>query len=534
MQFISMPIWIFTGLAVLTAGVLAVLQYLRIRPRRIRVVTTLFWQQAADQARARTLFGRFRHPRTYLLLLAASLLVLLALATPVFHGARQPHRVIVLEAGLAMTAADHRFDNALELVRAEAASLGEDRVAVITADPRPRLLKHFDESLVALEDRLAKVNAADTPVIREDLLRTAKSLLAGRENGEVVLVSAQPVTTGDAGVRVLAAGEVLDNAFILSAVFVPDTADPTRGAFHCRVGFTGKLADTLAVKIIRADQALLEQSAEFQPGEVKEFVVPGIAADGHRLTASVTGRDAIARDSRIDFQVPDRRRILLVPVDGIKLPPVLTAVIDSLREVTTKATGDASLPVVRVGPVGSGARILIQPAEAGGELMAVRPSGHPLMDGLAFEDAVCRAPATSLNVSEGNLPLLLVNGSPLASLNPDTNQLTIAATLFDEDASIVRRTGYMVFWSNMLHHLAGWRNEPLTLSPTQADRSADAASASLILKAGMGNFDLVSGAHSATPAELGGPRMPAWQWLLAAALALMVLEAVLNIRGRIS
>ena len=33
-----MSVWLFTGLAVLTAGVLAALQVLRIRPREVRVV----------------------------------------------------------------------------------------------------------------------------------------------------------------------------------------------------------------------------------------------------------------------------------------------------------------------------------------------------------------------------------------------------------------------------------------------------------------------------------------------------------------
>ena len=50
MQFTEMSIWLFSGLAILTAGVLAVLQYLRIRPRQVRVITTLFWQQAWSAA----------------------------------------------------------------------------------------------------------------------------------------------------------------------------------------------------------------------------------------------------------------------------------------------------------------------------------------------------------------------------------------------------------------------------------------------------------------------------------------------------
>ena len=534
MQFSAMSIWLFTGLAVLTAGVLAALQFLRTRPRQVRVVTTLFWQQAADQAQARTLFERFRHPRTYLLLLAVALLMLLALAQPVFQSAHQPYRVIVLEAGLSMTAADERFDKALELVKSEAASLDENHVAVIIADPLPRLLKHFDESLATLESRLGEVKAAENPVIREDLLRAGKSLLAGREKGELVLVAAQPVKVEDTSIRMLAAGGVMDNAFILSAVFVPDAADLTRGTFQWRVGFTGNQPGELAIKVIRENQTLLEQSVGFKPGEVREFSVPGLAADGSRLTASVTGADAIAGDSRVDFSLPDRRRIRVVAVDGFELPPVLASVFDSLPEITTGKQEGADLKVIRIGALDSDAQIVIQPADAGGEMMAVRPSDHRLVDGLVFEDALCRAPAKPLEIANNSQPLLLAGGATLASLDADAKQLTVAASLFDADASLVRRTGYLVFWSGMLHHLAAWSDEPLTLQPVRASRTADVASNGMILKAGMGNFDLLPDAIAATPADSGGARPPVWQWLLIGALALMMLEAFLNLRGRIS
>lgn len=533
MQFTAMSIWLFAGLAILTAGVLAALQYLRIRPRKLRVITTLFWQQAADQAQARALFERFRHPRTYLLLLAASLLLLLALAQPALHDADQPHRVIVLEAGLAMTAADGRFDNALELVRAQATSLAEDRVAVIAADPHPRLIKHFDEPLVSLESRLAAVRAADRPVIRKDVLRRAGSLLAGLDHGEVVLVSAQPVKVDDARVRVLPAGEVFRNAFVLSATFVPDPNDLTRGAFECRVGFAGKKAGAVTVKVMRGDKELLGREVDFQPGEARPFRVTGVAADGGVLSAVLAGSDAVAGDSRFDLRLPDRRRILVAPADGANLPPVLVSVLDSLSEVTTDAVEDANMPVVRVGPAGSEAAVLIHPADANGPLMPVRPSGHPLVDELVFEDALCRAPVTPVTPDGGSQPLLLVGNSPVAALSQDAGRLSVCETLFDADASLVRRTGYMVFWSHMLHHLAGWRSEPLTLSPSQARRPADVDVASQILKADMGSFDLDLDAQAATPAENGAFRVPLWQMLLAAALVLFVVEAVLNIRGRI-
>ncbi|MGL5019125.1 MAG: hypothetical protein ACRDBP_13395, partial [Luteolibacter sp.] len=291
MQFTAMSVWGFAGVAVLTAGALAALQYLRVRPRRTRVVTSLFWSQAAEQARARTLFERFRHPRTFLLLLAASLLVLLALAAPVFHTENKPHRVIALEAGLDMNANDERFENALNLVRAEARSLGEERVAVIAADPQPRVLKHFDESLAAMTARLARMKPADSPVIRGDLLESADSLLTGRKNGEVVLITAQPTTVNDDKIRVLAAGEITDNAFILSAVFAPDSVDPTRGTFHCRVGFTGKQSATVTATITRGDDPLPNQTMGIDPGGNKEFTVANLAADGALLSIALSGNE---------------------------------------------------------------------------------------------------------------------------------------------------------------------------------------------------------------------------------------------------
>jgi hypothetical protein len=525
MEFTAMSAWVFAGLAALTAGVLAALQYLRVRPRRTPVVTSLFWRQAVEQAKARTLFERFRHPRTYLLLLAASLLVLLALAAPVFHSRNHTHRVIALEAGLAMTTGDKRFENALALVRAEARSLGEERVAVIAADPQPRVLKHFDENLATMTARLARVKPADAPAIREDLLDAAESLLAGRQNAEVVLITAQPATINDDRIRVLAAGEIADNAFILSAVFAPDSADPTRGTFHCRVGCNGKQSSTLTVT--RDDRILSKQTIDIEPGGMKEFTVADLAADGAVLAVALDGNDAIGGDDRISYQLPDHRRIRVVPVAGFEISPVLAAVLKSLAEISNNEAGAG--PLIRIGPAGSDADVLIQSTAATGDWLPLQTSDHPLVAGIEFEDAFCRAPNEPFSTG---IPLLLAGDFPLASLNPEGKRLTISGALLDADSSVVRRTGYLVFWSTMFHHLAGWHDEPLTLSPTYGTRSTDPDSDPLVMKAGFGNFDVAMDGVAATP-NAGIARMPIWQWLLGAALVLMLVEAILNLRGKI-
>jgi hypothetical protein len=532
MDFTAMSAWAFAGLAALTAGALAALQYLRARPRRTRVVTTLFWKQSLEQDRARTLFERFRHPRTYLLLLAASLLVLLALAAPVFHSRSAAHRVIALEAGLTMGAGDGRFANALALLRSEARSLGEERVAVISADPQPRVLKRFDESLAALEGRLARVKPADSPAVRTDLLETAKSLLAGRANGEVVLITAQPVAVKEPSLRVLAAGGKIENRFLLSAVFAPDPADPTRGTLRCRIGFTGRQAAPVKVAITRESATVSDQSFTIEPGATKEVSLAGLAADGAVLSVALDGNDAIAGDDRIEFRLPDRRRIHVAPVAGFEVPPVLAAVLKSLPEVSGDPDA-ASHPTIRIGPAGSDAGIRIHPRETAGDWLPVRASGHAWVAGIEFEDSVCRAGQGALGAASDAIPLLLADRFPLASLDAGNKRLHVAGALLDADASVVRRTGYLVFWSGVLHQLAGWTGEPVTLSPEQGTRTTDPAADQLVMKAGFGNFDIAGDETAASPGGIGAPHPPAWQWLLGAALALMLIEAILNLRGKI-
>ena len=196
----------------------------------------------------------------------------------------------------------------------------------------------------------------------------------------------------DGKVRVLAAGEKADNAFILSAVFAPDAADPTRGTLHCRVGFTGKEAADVTATVTRGEDSLSVQTIGIEPGGMKEFTVADLAADGAVISVALDGRDAIAGDNRIAFQLPNRRRIHVVPVAGFELPPALASVMQSLPEVSNKIDG-ASGPVIRVGPAGSDAEVQIEAAASAGEWLPVRASGHPLVAGIEFEDAVCRAPS---------------------------------------------------------------------------------------------------------------------------------------------
>ena len=65
MSFTALSGSAFLGGLVATAAVLYALQRLRVRHESRTVVTSLFWREATEETRARSLFERFRHPLAY-------------------------------------------------------------------------------------------------------------------------------------------------------------------------------------------------------------------------------------------------------------------------------------------------------------------------------------------------------------------------------------------------------------------------------------------------------------------------------------
>ena len=88
------------GIGVIALG-LALLQYLRVQHREIEVVSTLFWQAAVKETRARVFVQKFRHwPAWLLLVLIASLLWIL-LAGPSWNSSDQMQHVVLLDGSVA-------------------------------------------------------------------------------------------------------------------------------------------------------------------------------------------------------------------------------------------------------------------------------------------------------------------------------------------------------------------------------------------------------------------------------------------------
>ena len=133
---VSWPLWLL-GLLVIGA-LLFLLQRLRVRHREQVVITTLFWQEAKEEARARTLVERFRHPLAYLMALLLAGLAWWPLATQSFriNGERF---TVLLDGSEGMLGGD-RFERAKQETVELAGRLPRARTQVVFVGGETRAL----------------------------------------------------------------------------------------------------------------------------------------------------------------------------------------------------------------------------------------------------------------------------------------------------------------------------------------------------------------------------------------------------------
>lgn len=328
---------VLVGLAALAAGLFA-LQRVRVRHREFEVATTLFWQEAIEKARARSLVERFRHPLAYLLVLLIAGLLWLAVAGPQARADARVAHVVMLDGSAAMgvagrldqgRAACEQLVERLPRATTEVVFCGGDAGSATT-------LLAAGEHEALLAPRLAAVMPVAAPGMIErtlDQLVTARG--AGRESLRVWVIgptaprprtlpelelSWQPVRrAADAAVPAANSGIVECGA--------SDAASGNYGA--CDVLVTVARSAGAADARLRAslDDQPLEVAFErlSTAGSEQSFALRDVPARGGVLEVSLVGDDALALDDTATLVMP-RRRVLTVWLD-----PALATAAPALR-----------------------------------------------------------------------------------------------------------------------------------------------------------------------------------------------------------
>src|SRR5687767_11377836 len=187
--------WFLAGVPVI------VLLYMLKVKRRPRTVSTLiFWQRVLEENRRRALFQRLRNLLSLLLHLLIFLLILAALAKPVFDRLVQSgsSTVVVLDTRARMQAEEDdgqtRFKRARDFAAAllREAAAGHE-VALIAAGAAPAVRAPFSSDEQRLRQMLDQVAPTDASGDLEPAVRLAHDLLAARSGARRVVV----ITAGD-------------------------------------------------------------------------------------------------------------------------------------------------------------------------------------------------------------------------------------------------------------------------------------------------------------------------------------------------
>ena len=204
--------------AALLAGLVAVaaalyaLQRLRVRHESRTVVTSLFWREATEETRARSLFERFRHPLAYAMALLCAGLLWLGAGRLDGERADGTRHVFLLDASAGMgrdAGSGTRFDLAVDALEAELADAPRDRTEVLWCGAhvrtllapgedrsllRPRLAGRLPDPAPASVGRALRSRSAEADVATSSGSRSRRSFFSAPSSLEAAFAGSAPVS----------------------------------------------------------------------------------------------------------------------------------------------------------------------------------------------------------------------------------------------------------------------------------------------------------------------------------------------------
>ncbi len=448
--------WVLAGLAALAAVLLA-LQRLRVRHRELTVETTLFWQEAAEEARARVLMDRFRHPLAYLFVLLIASVLWLGVAAPRMESDDGRDHVLLLDASAGM-ARGTWLAASRERLLADAAWAPRDRTTVIVCAATPRTVLLPGENLLLLAQRLANVVAEACP---ETVTQTIRDLIHAPRSDRALAIRAYgagysgglrlAAQAADVDVTVFAPQSPVAANSGVTALGVADAASGAWGAVDVLVEVTSTAGNAAHAPDVTLDGAALTPSSTVALGSGVRTVFRDVPAAGGTLTATVPGSgDAAALDDRASVVLPARRPIVVaVPAD---VPRALLAALRGDPAVRlTAAHEPADVTVTR--DAGSTAPAIVLVAEdAQDDAFVVVTTGagdaDTMLQAALDELALTQIDATSLATEAGRAISLGVRTG-------DAPQVRVWETLLTARYDLVLQRAFPAFVARAVRRIAG-------------------------------------------------------------------------------
>ncbi len=373
--------WLWALLAI----PIILLYVLKIRMRRQRVATLLFWDRLFNEKKPRSWWQRLRHVLSLLLQLAFLLLLVTALVDPLWSWQRRQARriVLIVDNSASMNAVEDdertRLDEAKDSARSLVRSLrGGDQMAILSAGGHVQVAIGLTDHQRSLLSAIDFFPNTDGPTDVLNAVSVAERLLAGHDRpGEIIVLSDGCFENIEqlklnSKVTIYGVGQPLDNVGItryqvrrnlVDAVAYEVLVDVTNYSDvdrDCRIelNLEGELMDVIPLTL--------------GPAETQTRIVDHTSISGGRLIASIDVEDALAVDNAALAVLPQRVPIpiVLVTQGNVFLKGVLESI--SLVDLKVSLTVPETLPT-------NGILVLDQtvPAELPhGKVIAINPQGN--------------------------------------------------------------------------------------------------------------------------------------------------------------
>ena len=321
--------------------VIVLLYLLKLKRRPLTVSTLLFWERVMQENRQRALFQKLRNLFSLLLHLVIFLLIVAALAKPVFD--RQVREgasvVLVVDVRARMQAVEGggtRFARALGEARRFVGEADQGRqMAVLSAGASPNVVVPFTGDERALLHGLDSLAVTDATGDLNAALALADSLLASRKGDSRVVVltdSARDESqTSKSQITFIPCGSAHDNIAITRFATRPMLTSPQTSEVLLAVRNFGSAPVSGNVEIAFDGKLLDVKPFTLEPGRERIDIFPSVPRTTRNsrgwLTAKLDVQDALAADNIAYAVLPtlEPPRVLLVTKGNWFLEKLLAA-----------------------------------------------------------------------------------------------------------------------------------------------------------------------------------------------------------------
>jgi hypothetical protein len=319
------------------AALIILLYLLKLKRKELVVSSTLLWQQALRDLQANAPIQKLRKNLLLFLQLLILLFVVVGVARPYMsvRALAGENVAVILDASASMKATDvgpSRFEAARKEALRMVETLGAgDKMMVIEASTKTRVLTPFTSDKRALKDVLARVQAKDTTSNLRESIVLSLSLIKGQRNASVYILSdgavdpIKDLRIGGATIKFVKFGSRADNLAITALDVRRSFTSANEYQIFVTVQNFSDREREINLELLHDSQLAKVRPMKIPAKQSKSEVFDNLGFDSGVITARFDLRDDLASDNIAHAELLPRQSlaVLLVTNSNLALEKVL-------------------------------------------------------------------------------------------------------------------------------------------------------------------------------------------------------------------